>query len=165
MEEEEKVETKGARNKIPRNRTTKSIVNPRTESRQTFLDIPLTDPRMRLQNIQIDKAKIRRHQNFMNNRIQRKEKRLKTQTEDHEGENLIKQVKEVKNIKQLADIVLALTKSVNALIRNFQQEIENIKKLIDIKIEEMDKDKGRIKELEARIEEKIQYIENFKEAG
>ena len=63
----------------------------------------------------------------MNNRIQRKEKRLETQTEDYEEENLIKQVKEVKNIKQLEDIVLALTKSVNALIRNSQQEIENIK--------------------------------------
>ena len=96
----------------------------------------------------------------MNNRIQRKEKRFETQTEDYEEENLIKQVKEVKNIKQLADIVLALTKSVNALIRNSQQEIENIKKLIDIKIEEKDKDKdkGRIKELEARIEERYNIL-------
>ena len=36
----------------------------------------------------------------------------------------MKQVKEVKNIKQLADIVLALTKSVNALIRNSHLEID-----------------------------------------
>ena len=54
MEEVKKVEAKGIRNKIRRNRTTKSIVNQRTESRQTFLDIPLAGPRMRLQNIQID---------------------------------------------------------------------------------------------------------------
>ena len=56
---------------------------------------------------------------------------------------------------------MTLTKSVNDLIRYFEQEIENIKKLIDIKIEEMDKDKGIIKELKARIEEKVQYIQSF----
>ena len=53
----------------------------------------------------------------------------------------------------------------NALVRNSQQEIENIKKLKDIKIEGIDKDKRRIKELEVTIEEKAQYIEIFKEAG
>ena len=72
-------------------------------------------------------------------RIQKR--KSEAQIEDHEDEeNVAKQVKEVKNIKQLDYILLALTKSVDARIRNFQQKIENIKKLIDIKIEEMDKD-------------------------
>ena len=61
------------------------------------------DPRIKLQEIPIQAAKERRQKGFAENR----QKRI----EDNHEENIVNQVREAKNIKQLSEKMIALTRS------------------------------------------------------
>ena len=110
-----------------KNQTHKSIDNDRTNSRQRFMDIPLKDPLIKLQEEAVIKAKERRQAEFKNKRSNRKSE------QEDDNENQV--IKEAKDVKQLASIVAELSKTVSLFMKNTQSEIENLNKLINIKEE------------------------------
>ena len=74
------------------------------------------DPR--LQEISIQAAKEGCQKGFEENWLKR--------IEDYNEEYILKQVREAKIIKQLSEIMIALTRSLDLLIKTTQQKIKNI---------------------------------------
>ena len=134
-----------------KNQLHKSIDNDRTKSRQRFMDIPLKDPRIKLQEEAIIKAKERRQAEFKNKRSNRKSK------QEDDNENRV--IKEAKDVKQLATIVAELSKTVSLFMKNTQSEIENLNKLINIKEEISNHNKDQVEEMKVKIKSEILEIQ------
>ena len=143
--EEEKITTKPRAQR--KGRPTKSIVDDRTESRKKFLEINNTDPRLRLSNIPQSQAKERR-QKIINETRQKR-------GEEDETKDIIQQVKEVKDLKQLSAIVIALAETIKMFSQTSQLEIENIRKEVNIKLSVIEKYNKTLLQMEERVDLKI----------
>ena len=105
-----------------REKSTSIIPDPRSENRQNFLNIPLTDPRQKLAEQNIIAAKERRQKNFKESRENR--------TIEEEKET---KMPENPNNKQLAQLVKQLAEALKQFELTTRKELENIRKQIDLK--------------------------------
>ena len=67
-------------------------------------------------------------------------------------------MREGKNIKQLSEIMIALTRSFDLFMKTTQQEIENINKIIELRFATQNEIKDEINYFENKIETKITEI-------
>ena len=114
------------------------------------MDIPLKDPRIKLQEA-IIKAKERRQADFKNKQLNRKSE------QEDDNENQV--IKEIKDVKQLASIVVELSKIVSLFMKNTQSEIENLNKIINIKEVISNHNKEQIEEMKVKIKSEVQEIQ------
>ena len=140
---EEKIITKTSHKSRKENQS-KSINDPRAESRKRFMEIPQNDPRIKLQDIPVSQAKERRQKGF-------KDKRMNAYNEEvMEDNKLLKQIKEAKDFKGISEIVANLIKMVCAYMENTQKEIENIKSIVDLEFASLKKPEQTIMGLEQK---------------
>ena len=145
---EEKIITKTSHRSREKNQS-KSINDPRAESRKRLMEIPQNDPRIKLQDITVNQAKERDQKGF-------KDKRLNTYSEDVKEDNkLLKQIKEVNDFKGISEIVANLIKMISAYMENTQKDIENIKNIVDLEFASLKKPEETIMNLEQKIEDKM----------
>ena len=64
-------------------------------------------------------------------------------------------MREAKNIKQLSEIIIALTRSFDLFMKTTQQEIENINKIVELIFATQNKIKDKINYFGNKIETKI----------
>ena len=133
-----------------REKSTSIIPDPRSENRQNFLNIPLTDPRQKLAEQNIIAAKERRQKNFKESRENR--------TIEEEKET---KMPENPNNKQLAQLVKQLAETLKQFELTTRKELENIRKQIDLKSKIQEQEKEKWSHITQSFENKLIEFENL----
>ena len=121
-EEEEKIDTTHNKtNKEKRDENQERIFDARSESRKEFTKIKLNDPKQKLQEIPLKKAKERRQENFKENRLK------KTEVNKNQINYL-----NYNDSNKLCDMIKQLTQTLHQYMDTTNKEIENIKKIVNL---------------------------------